>query len=76
MDIQYAIVPLADIDLIDPIEVLGHKDSWRRNLEESNLLIGFEGSTPETLGSFTIYSHSEILVIVRDHDGEWYDDQE
>tara|TARA_R100001530_G_scaffold60360_1_gene43602 strand:- start:531 stop:776 length:246 start_codon:yes stop_codon:yes gene_type:complete len=73
---QYAIAPMDDIDLIDPIEVLGYKDTWRRNLEESKLLIGFEGPTPDTLSLYTIYSHTDMLSLVRDLEGGWYEDNE
>lgn len=74
MDIQYAIIPIDDIDLIDYIQVMGTKNTIRKNLDKSEALIGFMGKTPETLDSYTIYSHREILEIVRDHTGGWYED--
>jgi len=74
MDIQYAIVPIDDINLIDYIQVMGTKNTIRKNLDNTEVIIGFIGKTPETLDSYTIYSHREILEIVRDHNEGWYEE--
>ena len=74
MDIQYAIIPIDDINLIDYIQVMGTKNTIRKNLDNTEALIGFIGKTPETLDSYTIYSHREALEIVCNHDGGWYEE--
>jgi len=69
----YVIINSGDVSSIDFSQV--EQDSvstLRYNLDGTKALVKFQGSTPNFLSGKTQYSHSEILPILRDRNGEWY----
>ena len=49
-------------------------DTLRYSLDGNKTFVKYEGSQPSFLSGKTEYSHSEILAILNDADGEWTDD--
>ena len=69
----YAIVPLADVDSNMISEVYQESlSSLRLSSGGDKAIVSWRGSTPSSVSSYTSYSHSQILDIVNDKQGEWY----
>jgi len=49
-------------------------DTLRYSLDGNKTFVKYEGSQPSFLSGKNEYSHSEILAILNDADGEWTDD--
>ena len=47
-------------------------NTLRYSTDGSKTFVKYEGSQPSFLSGKTEYSHSEILAILNDEDGEWY----
>tara|TARA_R110001592_G_scaffold287633_1_gene556498 strand:- start:372 stop:608 length:237 start_codon:yes stop_codon:yes gene_type:complete len=69
----YVIINTSDVSSIDfsLIEEVS-ADSLRYNINGTKTFVKFKGSTPNFLSGKTQYSHSDILSILRNKDGEWY----
>ena len=73
----YVIINTSDVSSIDFSQV--HETSattLRYNTDGTKTFVKFNGSTPNFLSGKTQYNHSEIIVILDDHDGEWYSVEE
>jgi hypothetical protein len=69
----YVIIEASDVSLIDFSQVAETSvNTLRYNANDSKTFVGFGGGTPSFLNGKTQYTHSEILAILGDVDGEWY----
>jgi hypothetical protein len=69
----YVIIDASDVNLVDFSQVAETNESTLRySTDDSKTFVGFEGDTPSFLNGKTQYTHSEILAILNDEDGEWY----
>ena len=48
----------------------------RYSVDKSKAVVKYKDEQPSFLNGKTTYTHSEILAIVRDVDGEWYNSNE
>jgi hypothetical protein len=70
---KYVIIESSDVSLVDFSQVLEtSSDTLRYNNNDTKTFVKFEGDTPSFLDGETQYTHSEILAILNDENGEWY----
>ena len=70
---KYVIIDKDDVSSVDFSQVLETSaDTLRYNNDESKTFVKYEGNKPSFLSCKTEYTHSEILAILNDVDGEWY----
>jgi hypothetical protein len=70
---KYVIIESSEVSLVDFSQVLETSaDTLRYNNDNSKTVVKFTGATPSFLDGKTQYTHSEILAILNDEDGEWY----
>lgn len=69
----YVIIEASDVSSINFSQVTETSaDTLRYSTDNSKTFVGFEGDTPSFLNGKTQYTHSEILAILNNVDGEWY----
>jgi len=72
---KYVIINSSDVSSVDFTKVLETSaDTLRYNNDDTKTFVKFKGDTPVFLDGKTQYTHSEILAILNDVDGEWYTD--
>jgi len=70
---KYVIIGRDDVSSVDFSKVLERSaDTLRYSTDDSKTFVKYEGNKPSFLTGKTVYSHSEILAILNDVDGEWY----
>ena len=70
---KYVIISRGDGSSVDFSNVITTSaDTLRYSNDGSKTFVKYEGSQPSFLSGKTEYSHSEILAILNDEDGEWY----
>jgi len=70
---KYVIIESSDIGSVDFSQVLEtSSDTLRYNINNTKTFVKFEGDTPSFLDGETQYTHSEILAILNNENGEWY----
>jgi len=70
---KYVIIDSSDVSSVDFSQVLETSaDTLRYNNDDTKTFVKFEGDTPTFLDGKTQYTHSEILAILNNVDGEWY----
>jgi len=70
---KYVIIESSDIGSVDFSQVLEtSSDTLRYNNNNTKTFVKFEGDTPSFLDGETQYTHSEILAILNNENGEWY----
>ena len=71
MDNSYVIINVSDLteEMIENSD-MDSIDTVRKSLDGSKAVLKFKGDTPECFSSYSIYSHSEILVELRKD--TWY----
>ena len=70
---KYVIIDRDDVSSVDFSKVLERSaDTLRYSNDESKTFVKYEGSQPSFLSGKTEYTHSQILAILNDVDGEWY----
>ena len=70
---KYVIIESSDVSSADFSQVLETSaDTLRYNNDDTKTFVKFEGDTPTFLDGKTQYTHSEILAILNNVDGEWY----
>jgi hypothetical protein len=47
-------------------------DTARKSLDDTKCIVSWEDAQPVELTGKTTYTHSEILAIINDEQGEWY----
>tara|TARA_R100000808_G_C2142441_1_gene150227 strand:+ start:2040 stop:2282 length:243 start_codon:yes stop_codon:yes gene_type:complete len=74
---KYVIIDTNEVSGINFNEVLEHSASMLRyNNDNTKTFVKFEGSTPSFLNGKTQYTHTQILAILNDEEGEWYIEDE
>tara|TARA_R110002167_G_C12141535_1_gene600264 strand:+ start:213 stop:473 length:261 start_codon:yes stop_codon:yes gene_type:complete len=76
-NLTYVILPVSEItdenSTIDFSQLLNVSASvLRKNNDNSKAIVKYRGTQPSFLNSKTTYTHSQILNIVNDTEGEWY----
>ena len=75
MSRKYVIINTSEINTVDFTQVLQTSEkTLRYNNDGSKFLLKYEGTQPLFLSGKTEYTHSEILAILNDVDGDWYTD--
>ena len=70
---KYVIISKDDVSSVDFSQVLETSaDTLRYSNDESKTFVKYEGSQPSFLSGKTEYTHSEILAILNEVDGEWH----
>ena len=70
---KYVIIDSSNVSSVDFSQVLETSaDTLRYNNDDTKTFVKFEGDTPTFLDGKTQYTHSEILAILNNVDGEWY----
>ena len=70
---KYVIIDSSDIDSVDFSQVLETSaETLRYNNDDTKTFVKFEGSAPGFVDGKTQYTHSEILAILNNENGEWY----
>lgn len=70
---KYVIIDSSDVSSVDFSQVLETSaDTLRYNNDDTKTFVKFEEDTPTFLDGKTQYTHSEILAILNNVDGEWY----
>ena len=73
---KFVIIGRDDVSSVDFSQVLETSaDTLRYSTDGSKTFVKYEGSKPSFLTGKTAYSHSEILAILNDVDGEWYSEE-
>ena len=70
---KYVIISKDDVSSVDFSQVLETSANTLRYSNNGNkTFVKYKGSQPSFLSGKTEYSHSEILAILNEVDGEWY----
>ncbi len=70
---KYVIIDSSGVSSVDFSQVLETSaETLRYNNNDTKTFVKFEGDTPTFLDGKTQYTHSEILAILNNVDGEWY----
>ena len=70
---KYVIIDSSDVSSVDFSQVLETgAATLRYNNDDTKTFVKFEEDTPTFLDGKTQYTHSEILAILNNVDGEWY----
>ena len=73
MSRKYVILNANEVDSVDFTQVLQtNKESLRYTTDGSKFLLKYDGIQPSFLSGKTEYTHSEILAILDNVDGDWY----
>jgi len=72
---KWVIIDKDDVSSVDFSQVLETSaDTLRYSVDGNKTFVKYEGSQPSFLSGKTEYSHSEILAILNNEDGEWWVD--
>ena len=72
---KWVIINRNEVSSVDFSKVLETSaDKLRYSTNGSKAFVKYEGSQPSFLSGKTEYTHSEILAILNDTDGEWWSD--
>ena len=70
---KYVIISKDDVSSIDFTKVMEtSSDTLRYSNDGNKTFVKYEGSQPSFLSGKTEYTHSEILAILNEVDGEWW----
>jgi len=73
MSRKYVILDTSEVDSVDFTQVLQtNKESLRYTTDNTKFLLKYNGTQPSFLSGKTEYTHSEILAILNNVDGDWY----
>lgn len=73
MSRKYVILNTSEVDSVDFTQVLQtSKESLRYTTDGTKFLLKYDGTQPSFLSGKTEYTHSEILAILDNVDGDWY----
>jgi hypothetical protein len=69
----YVIINSSDVSSVNFSQVKQTSaETMRYNSNGTKAIVKFEGDTPSFLSGKSQYSHSEIISILHDKNGEWY----
>ena len=69
---KWVIIGRGDVSSVDFSKVLERSaDTLRYSTNGSKTFVKYEGNKPSFLSGKTAYTHSQILAILNDVDGEW-----
>ena len=72
-DRKYVIIGKDDVSSVDFTKVIETSaDTLRYSNDGNKTFVKYNGSQPSFLSGKTEYSHSEILAILNEVDGEWW----
>ena len=72
---KYVIISKGDVASVDFTQVMETSaDTLRYSNNGNKTFVKYEGSQPSFLSGKTEYTHSEILAILNEVDGEWWSD--
>ena len=72
---KYVIIAKNDVASVDFNQVLETSaDTLRYSTDGNKTFVKYDGDKPSFLSDKTEYTHSEILVILNEVDGEWWVD--
>jgi hypothetical protein len=72
---KYVIINSSDVSSVDFSQVQETSiNTLRWNIDETKTVVKFEGDTPNFLTGKTQYNHEEILTILNDINGGWWQD--
>ena len=72
---KYVIISKNDVSSVDFTKVIETSaDTLRYSNDGNKTFVKYNGSQPSFLSGKTEYSHSEILAILNEVDGEWWSD--
>ena len=70
---KYVIITSDDVSSVDFTKVQeASADTLRWNKDNTKAFVKYEGYKPTCLHGKTAYTHTQILNILNDVDGEWY----
>jgi len=70
---KYVIIGRGDVSSVDFSQVLETSaNTLRYSTNGSKTFVKYEGNKPSFLSGKTVYTHSQILAILNDVDGEWH----
>lgn len=76
MSKKYVIIDAGDVSGVDFAQVIEtSSNTLRYKTDNSQTFVKFEGSTPSFLNGMTQYTESEILAILNDPSGDWYEEE-
>ena len=74
---KYIIINTSELDSLDFNELkTTSKDTARKNLDESQVIVSYEGNIPSGLSGKTEYTNDQLLVIVNDINNGWYENED
>jgi len=69
---KWVIVSVADItDEMISSAIQTSKDTLRKTTDGTKAILKWDGDTPDCFDGMTTYTHSEILAILNDVNGDW-----
>ena len=72
---RWVIIDKDEVSSVDFSQVLQTSaDTLRYSNDGSKTFVKYEGSQPSFLSGKTEYTHSQILAILSDENGEWYNE--
>jgi len=72
---KWVIIGRDDVSSVDFSKVLEiSADTLQYSTDGSKTFVKYEGNKPSFLSGKTVYTHSQILAILNDVDGEWWRD--
>ena len=72
---KYVIIDKNDVSSVDFSKVIETSaNTLRYSLDGSKTFVKYEGNKPSFLIGKADYSHSEILALLNDTGGDWWDD--
>ena len=75
VDRKWVIISQSDVSSVDFSKVMETSaNALRYSLDGSKTFVKYEGNKPSFLTGKTVYTHSQILAILDDVDGDWWDD--
>ena len=70
---KYVIIEASELSSVDFTQVIETSaDTLRYSVDGLKTFVKFDGDAPSFLNEKTQYTHSEILAVLNDKNGEWY----
>tara|TARA_R100000808_G_C2143363_1_gene151143 strand:- start:771 stop:1004 length:234 start_codon:yes stop_codon:yes gene_type:complete len=77
MSRKYIIINTSELDSLDFNQLkTTSKNTARRNVDNSQAIVSYEGTTPSALVGKTEYTNNQLCVIVNNIDNGWFEEDE